>query len=390
MQSPTSDPTAKIPAPLRAIRQELERSRQEPSNLETLKDAWHAALVEAKTHIPGICIESGGEIVHLGGISPGCAACKTGTWDCIFITPQCNLKCEFCYSPQALPGDYIGSVFGSTPEQIAANHACTRITGVSFSGGEPFLEPRKLLAWVAWFREHKPGQYTWVYTNGLLVDEGILQELGELGLDEIRFNTAATNYDHPVVMNNLALAARFIPNITVEIPAIPEHAGKLLSCLQDWSARGVKYLNLHELMYEPGTLSSSMDGKRQMVILADGHRTEINPESRLLTWEVMKKVVSASLALAVNDCSLQSKLLQIRGRRRSLSFLTGEPHEKLAGDETLESFCVYRDENDYHFIHPDTWLDVRSRFPGYKVVRIVREAPLTLNGRRRWIACEEY
>jgi hypothetical protein len=130
-------------------------------------------------------------------------------------------------------------------------------------------------------------------------------------------------------------------------------------------------------------------GKRQTVILADGHRTEINPDSRALTLRVMEKVAEAHLPLRVNDCSLQSKLLQIRGRRRSLSPLTREPCEKLIGDEVLESYCVYRDENDYHFIHPDCLLEARSRFPGYRVVRLVREAPLSLHGRKRWFTFEE-
>jgi pyruvate formate-lyase activating enzyme-like uncharacterized protein len=390
MPAPSASSTKKMPVPLRMILEEIALSRPEECNLDALNKTWQAALAEAKEQVPGISIESGGEIVFLGALSPGCEACKAGTWDCVFTTSRCNLKCEFCYSPLALPPDYAGSVFGSTPVQIAGNHARTSISGVSFSGGEPFLEPGSLLEWVTWFKEHHPEQYTWIYTNGLLADKTILQELGNLGLDEIRFNAAASNYDHPTVMKNLTAAVRSIPNVTVEIPAIPEHAAKLLSCLQEWSARGVRYLNLHELIYEPGTLSASMAGKRQLVRLPDGHQNEINPDSRLLTFEVMKKVAKDGLPLAVNDCSLQSKLLQIRGRRRNLSLLTKKPSEKLMGDEILESFCVYQDESDYQFIHPDFLPEIRSQQPAYKVVRIVREAPLVLNAKPRWIAFEEY
>ncbi len=390
MQPRPSHSNERLPAPLRAIYEELDRPRPDDCNLEGLKEAWQSVLAQARAHIPGICIESEGEIVHLGRLSPGCEACKAGTWDCIFTTMRCNLNCEFCYSPQAIPESYTGSVFGSTPGQIAENHDRTNITGVSFSGGEPFLEPRKLLSWVAWFKDHYSEKYTWVYTNGVLAEEGVLQELGKLGLDEIRFNTAATSYNHPAVMKNLALAAEFIPNVTVEIPAIPEHAAKLFSSLQDWSSRGVKFLNLHELIYEPGTLSASMTGARQPAVLADGHRTAFNPDSRLLTFAVMKKVSAENLPLAVNDCSLQSKLLQIRGRRRALSALTREPYEKLVGDEALESLCIYRNEQEYQFCNPDTFQEVRARYPDYKLVKIVREAPLTLKGKNRWIAVKEY
>jgi pyruvate formate-lyase activating enzyme-like uncharacterized protein len=383
------EPSPILPAPLRAIRAELARLRPQVSNLADLEKTWQASLARAEAQIPGICIQADGGSVYLGGLSPGCAACKAGTWDCIFITQRCNLACEFCYSPQALPLDSAGSAFGSTPEEIAGNYAHTRISGVSFSGGEPFLEPDKLLAWVTWFREHQPGQYTWIYTNGHLAGTGLLQVLGKLGLDEIRFNTAASHYDHPTVMQNMTDAAACIPNVTVEIPSIPAHAGKLLACLPEWSRRGVKYLNLHELIYEPGSLSESMTGKRQIVSLPDGHRSWIDPESRDLTLAVMKKVADENLPLMVNDCSLQSKLLQMRGRRRSLSPLSREPYERLESDETLVSFCVYQDENECHFIHPERLPEMRVRFPGQRVVRLVREAPLSLHGRKRWLAMEE-
>ncbi len=313
MQNPDT-----FPAPLQAIVNTLNQLRPE-SNLSELKLTWKKYLLLAQEQIPGIHIERDGEIVCLGALSPGCKACKSGTWDCIFTSTQCNLHCEFCYNPCNLPVNYAGSVFGKTPGVIAANHARTDITGISFSGGEPFLFPKKLVEWLAYFKARMPGKYYWVYTNGLLVDETSLHQLGDLGLDEIRFNAAATNYTHPHVLNNISLAAHYIPNITVEIPAIPEHSSRLLAALSEWSALGVKYINLHELMYEPGTISAEMPGKRREVILPDGHRTQINPESRLLTLAVMKKVQAENLSLAVNDCSLQSKLRQLRGRRRSLA-----------------------------------------------------------------------
>jgi hypothetical protein len=302
---------------------------------------------------------------------------------------RCNLDCEFCYSPHAIPRDYAGSVFGATPEQIAENHARTHVTGVSFSGGEPFVDAHGLFDWVAWFKNRCPDKYYWVYTNGLLANEESVRRLGELGVDEIRFNTAATGYDHPTVMENLAAAVRFVPNVTVEIPAIPEHATKLLACLADWCALGVRFLNLHELMYEPGTNSASMAGARRAIITADGHRTEINPESRALTLAVMKKVQDEGLPLSVNDCSMQSKIRQLRGRRRSLAPLVKAPHERLVEDRVYESCCAYRDDEKVHFFHPHVIHEMRQKYPDYQFVRLVRSAPLSLQDSGRWIAFEE-
>jgi hypothetical protein len=339
--------------------------------------------------VPDIHIEAGGEIVYLGVLSPGCQACKDGTWDCIFTTMRCNLDCAFCYSPHASPEDYAGSAFGSTPEQIAENHARTWITGVSFSGGEPFVDPQGLLGWVAAFRNRCPDKYTWVYTNGLLANEERLRQLGELGLDEIRFNTAATGYDHPEVMENLAAASRFIPNVTVEIPSIPDDAEALLSSLATWSAAGVRFLNLHELIYEPGTNSAAMPGARQALTTTDGHRLAFNPESRALTLTVMQRIQEDGLPLSVNDCSMQSKLRQLRGRRRSLAPLLRAPYERLVGDRAYESYCAYRDGGEARFFHPDSLDEVRRRYPDCHVVRLARTAPLSLSDEGKWIVFEE-
>ena len=380
--------TETMPARLRAIYQEVSRHQPERSNLDTLRPAWEGHLSRARQQIPEIHVEAEGEVVCLGDLSPGCRACKEGTWDCIFTTMQCNLDCQFCYSPHAIPRDYAGSVFGTTPEQIAENYARTCITGVSFSGGEPFVDAQKLFEWVAWFTSRYPEKYYWVYTNGLLADEENLRRLGELGVDEIRFNMAAIGYDHPTVMKNLAAAIRFIPNVTVEIPAIPEHASKLLSCLADWCALGVRFLNLHELMYEPDTNSASMPGARRAVVTADGHRSAINPESRALTLAVMQRVQGEGLSLAVNDCSLQSKIRQLRGRRQSLAPLVKAPYEKLVRGEAYESYCAYRGEK-VHFFHPDSLREMRLRHPDYQFVRLVRTAPLSLQDGGRWIVFEK-
>lgn len=379
---------ATLPEPVRTICEEVFHLRMPESNLHTLQPVWEAHVTQARQQIRDLHVEDEGEVLYSGGISPGCQACKEGTWDCIFTTMRCNLDCGFCYSPHAIPQDYAGSLLGSTPEQIDENHARTQITGISFSGGEPFVEPKKLFEWVAWFTGRHPGKYYWVYTNGLLADEQKLGRLAELGVNEIRFNLAASGYDHPMVMENLAAASRLIPTLTVEIPAIPAHAAKILSCLADWSTLGVRFLNLHELMYEPGTNSGSMPGARQPIVTADGHWSEINPGSRSLTLDVMRRVQDEGLPLAVNDCSLQSKIRQLRGRRRSLVPLVKEPHEKLIGAEVYESYCAYRGGAEVHFFHPDVLDEMRRRYPNREFVRLVRTAPLSIRDPGKWIAFE--
>jgi pyruvate formate-lyase activating enzyme-like uncharacterized protein len=292
--------SSEFPEALKRISKEVSRQRSLTSTIGSLLPIWEKHISMTRKRIPDINIENEGEALHLGPLSPGCQTCKEGTWDCIFLTSKCNLTCPFCYQPQGLPDNYTSSTFGNSLDEIIDNHKKTNIKGISFSGGEVFTVPDKLFEWIAAFKSHYPDRYYWVYTNGLLVKEEHIHKLGVLGINEIRFNTAATAYDDPTVMKNIASASKHIPNVTVEIPAIPQDKQKLLSALEEWVQLGVKYLNLHELMYGSNTNSKTMEGQRQTIRTDAGDLVSYNPESRRLTLSVMRKVQEKDYPLSVN------------------------------------------------------------------------------------------
>ncbi len=384
--------TETLPACLVKIRTVVRRSLPENTVVGTAQrrwtQHWKEYTTQANRKIPDLRIEDAGETIYLNQLSPGCQACKQGTWDCIFTTMRCNLDCGFCCSPHAIAKDFAGSAFGSSPEQIINNHSKSTITGISFSGGEPFVDKPRLFSWINAFGEQTSRKYMWLYTNGILVTQDDLQHLCKLGINEIRFNLAATGYTNTKILKVLTWAVQLIPNVTVEIPAIPGHASKLLDSLAKWASLGIKYLNLHELMYEQGTNAARLAGSRCTLILDDGHRTDVNPESRLVSLEVMKKVQKENLPLAVNYCSMQSKIRQLRGRRRSLAPILREPYEKLLEEEFYECYGVYRNEEDYFFIHPDALHRVRRTHSDYHYVRLARTAPLSIKDKGQWVVFE--
>lgn len=357
-----------------------------PSDLQS---DWQDYLVQAKQRIPSLTVNAEQATVCLGELSPGCQACKEGTWDCLFVTQKCNLSCSFCYSPRGIREDFAGSAFGDEPEEIAENYARTRIKGISFSGGEPFLEPERLVNWVSFFHRHFPEAYLWIYTNGMLIEEGMLQKLSAYEVDEIRFNTAASGYDNRVVMKNIKMASSYFHRLTVEIPVIPEEAQKVRDCLEVWAELGVHYLNLHELLYEPGSNSWEMAEPRQLICLPDGHIAAEHPACRRVILEVIEQVQYKGLPLNVNHCSLPNKVHQIRGRRLSLLPLTKAPYEKLLEAEKLESYCLYDDFGEVRRAHPDELPALRRSLPGTHCVRLERTAPLGVRDPGRWVTFEE-
>lgn len=373
-----------LPEGLRRIREEASRDMAATQRAEALRTAWvsHAKAVRAR--VPAAHIENGGEALFLNRLSPGCRACKNGEWDCVFVTMACNLDCEFCWRPDMPGPSHLGSALSAGRDGLPAQYARTRVSGVSFSGGDPFMAPADLFDWVSWFASRYPNLYYWVYTNGVLAGDDHVARLADLGVNEIRFNMAATNYTDANVMANLAAAARRLPAVTVEIPVIPDHAGRLLDALERWCEAGVTFLNLHELVYEPGTNSARMAGTRQAGSLGDGHAFEYNPASRALTLDIMEKVHAGRLPLGVNDCSLCSKARQLRGRRHLLAPLLCAPHERFRGEDELESCCAWRGEDEVIF-HPDQLEEMRRRHPEHHFARLVRQVPLGWNAAGRWI-----
>jgi pyruvate formate-lyase activating enzyme-like uncharacterized protein len=361
-------------------------------NLVELEKTWAAQVEKLKARAPYLKIEDGGETIVLGSLSPGCRACKTGAWDCLFLTMDCNLSCSFCCSPGGGSAHPPFSALGVTENDALANLQIVRPEGISFSGGEVFREYARLRSLVEQVRNQFPRVYLWVYSNGVLADAEKLTELAELGLDEIRFNLAATGYTNPTVLKHVAQASQMIENVTVEIPAIPSQRGQLIGALHLWQEAGVKFLNLHELMYEPGSLSETMPGPRLAVHTPDGHQTEIHPKSREVTFAVMEEVYRSGLAISVNDCSMQNKLRQVRGRRELVGrYFSQAPgsFETLDQDGLLVSICGLDRRGGFFFLRSADLAEARRQYPEFNFVRLWRVPPLSIYSPKVWLKFAE-
>jgi len=330
-----------------------------------------------------ICIEDDGETIRLGELSPGCRACKAGRWDCIFLSMACNLSCAFCLTPSCLAAAPALSALGNDLDGLCDATEEAETIGIGFSGGEPLLEPDALLQSISRLRAKRPDLCLWAYTNGLPLTTQLLRALADAGLDELRFNMAATGYSHAHVTAMLHHAVGHLPCVTVEIPAIPEHAGPLREALPAWSRAGVKFLNLHELIYEPGSPSESMPGDREHCRMPDGHICAFNPRSSDLVADVMWDVESKGLALAVNYCSLAGKARQLRGRRNMMAAFSMQSYERLCGSGEAESVC-YFNNTSYEFAHPVTLQDKACRPADVGVAIVRRMLPLTPDGPGQW------
>ncbi len=247
-------------------------------------------------------------------ISKGCQICGEGSWSCLFITNKCNARCFYCPVPQKedeTPGTQ-GLDF-NTPAEFANYVNSLQFKGVSFSGGEPLLYFHRTLAYLKEVRSKCDKDiFVWAYTNGILADREKMQQLADGGLNEIRFDIGATGYK----LDKIAFAKGLIPNISIEIPAVPEEKERLKELLPLMIEAGVTNLNLHQLRLTPHNVKhlSKLDytyipAERPIVL-----------ESELTALEIIQYAREKELDIGINYCSFFYKhRFQKAGYRRQLA-----------------------------------------------------------------------
>lgn len=262
-----------------------------------------------------------------GEFSPGCKSCSEGKWSCLFISNRCNLKCFFCPTRQneeGIPGT--NTLLFPEPAQYTDYLAQFDFTGVSISGGEPLLLFDKTLRYIeAVKRQFGDTRWIWLYTNGSLLTEEKARILASTGVQEIRFDLAALNYH----TKPLEIATKYIPVVTIEIPAIPEDFVILTSQAHVWSEIGVRYLNLHQLRLTPFNAGKLLH--RPYTFLPGEKITVL--ESELTALQFMLYAAQNSLPLGINYCSFiyKNHFQKIAARRRAATLML-KPGEEITGN----------------------------------------------------------
>ncbi len=238
-----------------------------------------------------------------GSLSPGCQTCVEGTWSCIYINSSCPKNCFFCPIPQndrnKLPVVPENFFFTSVHEYIRYLKQFD-FKSVSFSGGEPLLTLNRVLEYLNEIRRcFGAKHYIWAYTNGDFASEQTLALLKEAGLNELRVDIAANNYDLTAVEK----AVGYIDTVSVEIPAIPEDIENLKLLLKEMQNIGVKHLNLHQLMKTKHN-SDNLNQRGYSPVNEDQYpdQTPIM-ESELAALEILKHAIESDLDLGINYCS---------------------------------------------------------------------------------------
>ncbi len=273
---------------------------------------------------PALAWDFKGTKPHVGPLSPGCRICGEGGWSCLFVNGQCNGHCFYCPCEQRDIGvPTTQRVPFPQPAEYVDYVARFGYRGVSISGGEPLLTPQRTIDFLrAVHQAPRRPRHLWMYTNGTLLTPDLVRRLKDAGLDEIRFDISAADYD----LTAVRLAAGHFPVITVEIPAIPEDADRLQALLPRIRDAGVNHLNLHQLRLT--AYNRRRLAKRRYTYLHGDHVTVL--ESELTALALMRHVAAAAIDLPINYCASAFKhRFQGAAARRTSAQMMVRPHESV-------------------------------------------------------------
>jgi pyruvate formate-lyase activating enzyme-like uncharacterized protein len=245
----------------------------------------------------------------------GCRSCLSGKGSSLYVTGLCTRDCFFCFNQKPRRDETV--VHGlpiDDPSEAPAIVARYGLRSVGLSGGEPLLRPQRVLSLLAELKAMPEPPRVELYTNGDLAGADILRRLRDAGLDAIRFDLAARDYDLDPVRRALA----FIKEVAVEIPIVPAHKAKLERMVLRLDALGVPFLNIHEL-FLCAENSARVVSEEHVPLDADFRRLLWRPTaaSGVAALELLLFALERTKSLSVYYCSCGTQeLIAERGLRR--------------------------------------------------------------------------
>lgn len=278
------------------------------AQIETAVVARRQALMDQIGELKSI----GGRSLYVGRedrFPRGCCSCLMGTGlSAIRKTNKCNLQCPFCYNYGELDcippiGEGLWEIGGTKVYERDIDLLIAisgKPTGVSYVYLEPFMEIEEYDGIIRRF--HGAGVHQHMYTNGTLATPENLRALGEAGLDELRFNLGATNCADRVI-ENIATAKRFIPQVGIETPMTPQFYEAFQDKKEAILGTGLDFINCAELHLNANNIGNYEGENMYMSRL--GYLSPI--WSRELTLKLMKQACEEQWDIAVHDCSNDTK-----------------------------------------------------------------------------------
>lgn len=276
-------------------------------------EAAHVERIEAllkELRAAGIKGDAGTMTLFTRGLPPGCKPCLSGKGTNLYVTGLCTRDCFFCFNQKPRKDEtVVHGIPVKEPEEAAAIVERFGLRSVGLSGGEPLMFPERVLRLLKVLKAMKPAPLVDLYTNGDRADETVLRRLKAAGLDAIRFDAAARDYD----LAPVALARTIFDEVAVEVPVVPGDMTKLKDMILALDRLKVPFLNIHELF---------LCSENRERVLAKGEKAKTGEQSAHLTWRPTARSLECCLELllhASRNCRTLSVYLCSCGTQETIS-----------------------------------------------------------------------
>lgn len=264
-------------------------------------------------------INNDGKSISSGWLSDACINCRLGLHAKTFlISLQCPRKCFFCFNFNQV--DYVDLRTGirdASAELTKLHTEGVELTHLALSGGEPLLHKEEALNFFRVAARLYPRAHKRLYTCGAFVNEELLLELREIGLNEIRFSIKSE--DAPAELDSILCtigqAVGLIEAVVVEMPVIPGEGAFMEDLLVKLDALGVKGINLLELGYPLANAAEFL--KRGLLVKHDPYRVLYDYSyagglpisgSEETCLALLEFALDAELKMGIHYCSMENKL----------------------------------------------------------------------------------
>jgi len=250
-----------------------------------------------------------GYLAYQGGeLTPGCKdCCLVGSWAQVRSSSECTRDCKFCYhfgvpSQRLHPNAYrIGNEYlDERGVKLFLKHG-QRPKGIAWVYYEPLMYINKIIPIMEFLSNNNI--YQWLNTNGDLATKSVLQSLAKAGLNEIRFNLAASNCSNEVI-ENIAIASDLFEYVCIESPMFSGYFKSFVEKRKMILDAGVTHIYCAELQLFPATVKHwAHEGDIYRYNM--GYISPVN--SRILTYKLMELSSTENWDVVIHDCSNETK-----------------------------------------------------------------------------------
>ncbi|MBD3191610.1 MAG: radical SAM protein [Candidatus Heimdallarchaeota archaeon] len=264
----------------------------------------------------------GGSLLK-GELPKGCKFCRRGAKLFFFLTGKCCESCFYCSLARIKRGkDLILAnerpVSGFAGVMIEISNMDAQ--GAAITGGDPLVALDLTLKYINKMKkQYGKNFHIHLYTSGRFATEANLEQLAQVGLDEIRFHPQ--NQEHEKAIER---ALNYEWTVGAEVPVLPDEKGELLRFLDYLdSLEEVAFCNLNELEATEANIENLK--KRGYKIKNEISSAVVG--SKELALEVLK---TTELSLDLHFCSARSKdTVQFRNRLIRTAEIVRKPFEEI-------------------------------------------------------------